>query len=119
MGESGLRHPDASVTVTCPFPDCDWEHTADWCSNEFDNELSADENATYHYEDEHAGRVRIQITLETEQLLGGRDPTDIRQYYLEKYQEKNDIMDVAHVRTEITEPSDDHEAAFGEGEPND
>lgn len=94
------------TTRECPFPDCDWSYESRF-PDSYSGELSADFRAEQHYEREHAGRVRIQVTLETEQQLGGRDPKEVREHFLERYEESTHI-DVAYVRTEVLEEPSDH-----------
>jgi hypothetical protein len=91
-------------TRECPFPDCDWTYEYE---EDFNGELTADHRATMHYKREHAGKVQVQITLETERLLGDRDPSDIRERYLDEY-DPGAAFDVVHVRTKVLDESDDH-----------
>jgi len=91
----------------CPFPDCNWSY--EWGGTFHGDEITADHKYQRHYGKEHAGRVLIQVTLESEQQLGPRDPKDIRENFLERWEEKPG-MDVAHVRTEVLEEADDHSA---------
>jgi hypothetical protein len=91
--------------ATCPFPECDWEY--DPAFREPDT-LDAEFAAEEHYEREHAGKIQIQITLETQRLIGERTPKEIREQFLERYEEKT-YADVAHIRTEILEEPTDHE----------
>lgn len=92
-------------TLECPFSDCDWatEYDADCDASE----ISAENSAELHYEREHAGRVRIQVTIEKEQILGPREPKDIREREIERWEERG--HDVAHVRTEVLEEADLHD----------
>jgi len=68
---------------------------------------SHEHDAEMHYEREHAGKVRIKVTLEREQLLGTRDPQDIADAYFEKMQDKELLgWDVAYSSVEVLEESD-------------
>lgn len=91
-----------NVTRECPFEDCDWSYEND---RDYDGELSADHKATMHYEREHAGEIEIQVTLTRKQLLGPRDPKDIRERFLD---EDFGAWEISHVRTEVLEEADDH-----------
>lgn len=100
---------DESVSVSeCPFPECDWSREYD--PNDEYGRAMTEASAEHHYEREHAGRVRVQVTLEKEQLLGGRATEDIRKRL-------SDEMDgvkgysLAYVRTEVLEEPDDHSKA--------
>lgn len=106
-----MKSKTKSETRECPFPDCDWEYEY---RPDYSGETSADYQSELHYEREHAGRVRIQVTLEAEQLLGGRDPDDIRESYLERDDYRP--FEVAHVATEVFEPADDHSDLQTKGE---
>jgi hypothetical protein len=92
-------------TRTCPFEGCDWEYESHF--DGYSSDLDADFKAEQHYEREHAGKIRIQVTLESEQMLGDRDPKKVRENALERFESKVGY-DVAHVRTEVLEESDDH-----------
>lgn len=91
------------VTHKCPFPDCDWQ--TDYYTNENGDPVDAYPSVR-HYEQEHAGTVKIQVTLEFEQCIGTRDTTDIRNNFFERWSDKG--HDVAHVRTEVIDEADDH-----------
>lgn len=93
-------------TRTCPFKGCDWSYESR--HDGYSAELDADFKAEHHYEREHAGRVRIQVTLESEQRLGPRDPQDIRENVIERFEDTTSY-DVAHARTEVLEEADDHD----------
>jgi hypothetical protein len=99
------RRTEHLETKTCPFPDCDWEtnYDAELDYGEHDAEVAAE----FHYEREHAGEVKIQITLESTQLLGERDPEQIRKRKMEQFEDEG--YDVAFVRTEVVEEADDHD----------
>lgn len=108
MTETESTGPDAdTATRECPFEDCEWsiEYDPDDCYGEYD----ADYKSERHYEREHAGRVEIQVTLEREQMLGDRDPDDIRERVLAE--EDFGAWAVAHVRTRVLEEPDDHDTA--------
>jgi len=90
---------------TCPFEDCDWSY--EYGAESYSTERDADYHAERHYEKEHAGRIRIQVTLETEELLGEREPREIRERAIDRFEETS-RYDVAFVRTEVLEQSDDH-----------
>jgi hypothetical protein len=91
-------------TRTCPFTDCEWSYEYD--PDSYTSELDADFRAERHYEKAHAGRVRIQVVLEKEQLQGDREPKQIRERMIERFEEQG--HDVAYVRTEVLEEPDDH-----------
>ena len=93
-----------STTRECPFPGCEWSYDRD--GDGYTDVLEADRRAHRHYEREHAGEVRIQVTLEKTQRLGDRDPAAIRERLLEGLSVPG--YDVAHARTEVLEPADDH-----------
>lgn len=90
---------------TCPFPDCDW-------SDEYDPEdevsiLDSEGKAESHYENEHAGRVEIQVTLNCQFAIGDRSVEDIRTRISERFDDRVG-WEVAHVRSEVLEEPDDH-----------
>jgi hypothetical protein len=89
-------------TVGCPFEDCDW--TTDLHTE--NGRVIDDSACIIHYEREHAGRVRLQITIEKEVNIGSRDLEDIREHELARWE--SDGHDVAHVRSEVLEEADDH-----------
>jgi hypothetical protein len=76
----------------CPFPDCN-------------RQLRTEHDSAMHYEREHAGRVRVLVTIEHEQLLGDRDPQDVADAMHDRYA---DDFEVAWTRAEVVEPADDH-----------
>lgn len=88
----------------CPFPDCGWSHEYD--PESYTSTLDADFAAERHYEREHAGRVRVQVVVEFERMLGGLSPREIREDLLEQWEEEH--HPVAYVRTEVLEEADDH-----------
>lgn len=88
----------------CPFPDCDWFDMYD--PGLEDDERGSEHRATMHYEKEHAGRVRLLVTIEVEQLLGARSPSDARVHAMERFDRRG--HDVAFVRSEVIEEADDH-----------
>lgn len=92
-------------TAECPFPDCDWDYRYD--PEQYYDELDKDFAAEQHYEREHAGRVRIQVTLEKEQMLCERDPREIRERLSEEMEGVKGFS-LAYVRTEVLEDADDH-----------
>lgn len=104
--------PSETTVRECQFPGCEWskEH-----GDSYSEELSRDFDAERHYEREHGGRIRIQVTLEAEQILGGRDPKDVRKQWMEDYDDSHHI-DVAYVRTEVLEESDNHAVLEGDDE---
>lgn len=98
----------------CPFDGCDW-------SSKRPNGLGFDRpaneeyriherRAEEHYEDEHAGRAKVRVTLEMEQRLGAQDPHDIADRYHDQFEERDDITgwDVAYAVAEVIEESDPH-----------
>lgn len=93
----------------CPFPECDWSKEYD--PDNYAEEVDADWSAEMHYEKEHGGRVRIQVTLETEEILGGRDHKDIRERILDE--EDFPGYSIAFVATEVVEEADDHSVING------
>lgn len=93
-------------TRSCPFDGCDWSY--EYRRDSYTAELDADFKAEHHYERAHAGRVRIQVTLETEQRLGPRDPKQVRKQAIERFEDTTSY-DVAHARTEVLEAADDHD----------
>jgi hypothetical protein len=101
----GAESDRRTEQLTCPFEGCEWEHNynpdSPWGRED------AESHAELHYERDHAGKVRIQVTLEREQLLGERDPEDIRERVMNDFEEKSSY-DVAFVRTEVLEEADDH-----------
>jgi hypothetical protein len=99
--DTGLQH-QTRETVGCPFEDCDW-------TTELPTEngrVIDDSECIIHYEREHAGRVRLQITIEKELLIGDRDLETIRESELKRWEE--DGHDVAHVRSEVLQETDEH-----------
>lgn len=101
-------------TLHCPFPDCDESVSYD-AHDEFDREM-AEYHAENHYEHEHAGKVEIQVSLTKEQLLGGRDTSEIRERILEE--EEFAGWEISHVRTKILEEADDHGVLTAGNEDN-
>lgn len=95
----------ASAVKRCPFDGCDWSKEYD--PNSYDSGLDADFAAEMHYEREHAGRVRIRVTLEVEQLLGSRDPEEIGSRALDRWQEKTSWTPI-HTQVKVVEDADDH-----------
>lgn len=92
-------------TRECPFPGCEWSFDPD--EGLYGDEHTADYRAEMHYEREHAGEIEIQVTLTRRQLLGPRDPQDIRERYLD---DDFGSWEVSHVRTRVLEDADDHSA---------
>lgn len=90
---------------SCSFEGCEWSYESRY--DGYSARLDADFKVEQHYEREHAGRVRIQVALENEQQLGDRDPEDIRERVMERF-ESEPGYEVAHVRTEVLEEADDH-----------
>lgn len=95
---------DAALRWECPFPDCDWEWDPD--DNLVADNIIADHDAEMHYEKQHAGKVRIQVTIEWEELLGSREPADVREMAMERFEDSRG--EVAYARSEILEEASDH-----------
>lgn len=93
-------------TRTCPFEGCEWSYESR--RDDYTAGLDADFKAEQHYEREHAGRVRIQVALEQEQMLGDRDPEEIRERVMDRF-ESEPGYEVAYVRTEVLDEADDHD----------
>lgn len=98
----------------CPFPDCGWTYEVGEKPS-YEDVLQADERSERHYDREHAGRIQIQITLETEQQLGGRTPEEVREYYHDEWKDRVGGLELAHVRTEILEEPSDHSQLSDDG----
>lgn len=95
-----------NLPLTCPFDDCDWssQPMGDGAR------ISHDHAARSHYEREHAGRVKIRVTLEREQLLGDRDPVEIADR-AHDYMAEGDAppgWDVAYTSAEVLDAADPH-----------
>ncbi|PGF14417.1 hypothetical protein CP556_21385, partial [Natrinema sp. CBA1119] len=90
----------------CPFPDCEWAYEY---APDYDGRLEADFRSEMHYEREHAGEVRIKVTLETAQLLGDRNPMAVAEHAHERFADKTTAgYEVAYACAEVTEEADDH-----------
>lgn len=72
--------------------------------------MAAEHQAEMHYEREHAGRVRVQMTWEMEHLLGELSAQEHRERLVERYGDERKFggYELAHVRTEVIEEADDH-----------
>lgn len=95
---------DGVEVMRCPFDGCSWHREFD-PDDEFSKEM-ADHDSEMHYEREHAGRIRVQVTLEREYLIGNRETEDVRISELERFEK--DGYEVAHVRSEVLKEADDH-----------
>lgn len=103
--KAGQSGESETVRKECPFPDCDWSIEKEltfWADRQ-----SLEYKAERHYEREHAGRVKVQITIESEFLHMGRDVEELRERHLDD-PPVDDPWEVAHVRTEVTEEPDEH-----------
>lgn len=96
----------ATIPFDCPIEGCDYS-TASEGAYERDR-LAHEHDAEMHYEREHAGRVRIKVVLETEQLLGERDPMDVADYFHDRFTDSDRPhgFDVAYTVAEVIEESD-------------
>ena len=96
---------------TCPFPECEWSKAYDPDGDL--EEMYAEHFAELHYEREHAGKVKVQLTIEKEVQIGPRTPKDVREHYLDDF-EPSPGWDIAHVRTEVVREADNHEVLNNE-----
>lgn len=95
------------VPFDCPIDGCDYTTASDGAYER--DRLAHEHDAEMHYEREHAGRVRIKVVLETEQLLGGRDPMDVADHHFDRMSEDDRTpfgYDVAYTVAEVIEESD-------------
>jgi len=105
---------EANAKRECPFPGCDWSDAYD--AEDYADQIASEEAAELHYERKHGGKVRIQLTFELENCLGDRDPKEIRERYLDEFEDEYHFggFQLAHVATEITEEPDDHAVLNGD-----
>jgi hypothetical protein len=96
----------SSGLMECPFDGCDWEREYD--PDDYYDELMSDSYAQRHYEDEHAGRVRVRIVLEAEQLLGDRTAQEVSDAFHESWEEKDLPADLMYTYAEVVEEADEH-----------
>lgn len=93
-------------TRECPFPDCEWTYEY---ADDYDGRLDADFRSEMHYEREHAGEVRIKVTLETTQRLEDQDPAAVAERAHERFAERDTgPYEVAYACAEVTEEPNDH-----------
>lgn len=106
MGNSsdGKQYPRTDKRE-CGFPGCGWSIERE--VREPVDETVLDNKSLMHYEREHAGKVRVSVTLEMEQLHAGRDMEAVRGRILDNPPEVAPY-EVSHVRTEVLEEPSDH-----------
>lgn len=105
-----MSEDSPTVTRTCPFADCDWSH--EYYPSNYSSDFEAGLEAEMHYEAEHAGTVRVKVTLECDQLLGARDVSEVSDSAHTRWErileEEFQAWDLAYVGAEVVEEPDDH-----------
>ncbi len=91
--------------VTCPFEDCDWSQEY---KDDEHGRLLRDTKAEQHYEEEHAGKARVQVVVEKEVLVGDRDAHDLADHAYDQLEDDVPGFEVAYARTEIIDEPSDH-----------
>ena len=101
---------DDETVVTCPFDGCDWSRRLAYPDSP-DADMMAEHKAITHYEREHAGRCRIRVVLESEQLLRHGTLEERIDRAHDRWADKDLGLgwDVAYVLGEVIEPADDHD----------
>lgn len=91
----------------CPFPDCDW--TNPWEDRDWGDQLTIEGAAEDHYHEEHAGKVKLQMSFAQERPIGDVPVEAYRSDAIEMYEEEIPGWELQHVRSEVIKEPDDHE----------
>jgi len=102
---SAVERYENMEEVTCPFEDCDWSQ--EYIDDEHGRHLK-EANAEQHYQEEHAGKARVQVVVEKEALVGDRDAHDLADAAYDELEDDVPGYEVAYSRTEIIDEPSDH-----------
>lgn len=103
-----MSNSEEELRRTCPFPDCDWSYNSDY--REYTDSIQADFEAERHYEQEHAGRVRVHAKFSGEQMMGERDAQEISDWLHDRLSAESlpGGLELSFTAVEVIEEADEH-----------